>query len=360
MEIKDIANIDSNFKTTIVDNREVIYHDALQTPFEFEGLAWGNSQYYRLPKHFTKDDINEGALELAHRTAGCCVRFKSDSPFVAIRAKLAHCSDMNHMPRCGSCGFDLYVKNKNDKFIFLKEVQPNRDEIDLERMVCDGLVSGMNEYIINYPLYGGVEKVEIGLAPGSIIQKPTPHKIAKPILFYGSSITQGACASRPGNAYTSMICRKFDAPQINLGFSGSGKGEKSIAEAIADLDLSCFVMDYDHNATSPEHLEETHERFYKIIREKNPALPILMMSKCDFYPDRDRNIERREVIKKTYANAINAGDKFVAFIDGEELWGTEEEDRDACSCDNCHPNDLGFYRMAEKIYPVLKDLMERK
>lgn len=358
MATKDISKIDSNFKAAVVDGRETVYYDTENAPFVFEGLAWNkHSDYFRLPKHLTKEEVNQGALELSHHTAGCCVRFQCDSPFITIRAKLTHSFDMNHMPRCGSAGFDLYIKNQEGKFIFTKAVQPNRDEVDLERLVHPALPAGMNEYLLNYPLYGGVEKVEIGVAPGSHIAAPSPHKISKPILFYGSSITQGGCASRPGNAYTSMLCRKFDAPQINLGFSGSGKGETAVAEAIAELDLSCFVMDYDHNAPDAEHLAATHETFFKIIRKKNPTLPILMLSKCDFY-DNVPCKNRRAIIEKTYQNALAAGDKYVAYIDGELLWG--KDDRDACSVDGCHPNDLGFYRMAEVIYPVLKELMERK
>ncbi len=358
MATKDISKIDKNFQAAVVDNQETIYLNISQKPFVFEGLAWDNQNFYRLPKHFTPKEINDGALELAHHTAGCCVRFKSDSKFIALRAKLIHSCDMNHMTRCGSAGFDLYIKNRDGKFAFVKAAQPNRDEVDFERMVLPESPSGMNEYILNFPLYGGVEKVEIGVSPNSKMGSPSPHKITKPILFYGSSITQGGCASRPGNAYTSMLCRKLDAPQINLGFSGCGKGEEKVAETIAELDLSCFVMDYDHNAPTLEHLEATHEKFFKIIRAKQPTLPILMLSKCDFYPDRERNIERREVIKKTYRNAIADGDKYVEFLDGELLWGAT--DRDACTVDGCHPNDLGFYRMAETIYPILKELINRK
>ena len=351
----DISSIDKNFQAAVVDGRETAYYDTATAPFVFEGLAWNDRPYYRLPGNFTSAEVSEGALFLANHTAGCNVRFKTDSPFLTIRAKLVHSNDMNHMPRCGSAGFDLYVKNGEGKFIFQKAVQPNRDEVNVERLLYPQAPGGMQEYLLNFPLYGGVEKVEIGVAPGPDLQPPTPHKIKKPILFYGSSITQGGCASRPGNAYTSQLCRKLDATQINLGFSGSGKGDAAVARAIAELDLSCFVMDYDHNAPDPEHLEKTHEPFFKMIREKNPDLPILILSLCDFH-GLEHQKQRREIIRKTYENAIAAGDQHVAFIDGELLWGTT--DRDACTVDGCHPNDLGFYRMAETVYPVLKELLE--
>ncbi|MEG1980076.1 MAG: SGNH/GDSL hydrolase family protein, partial [Victivallaceae bacterium] len=148
--------------------------------------------------------------------------------------------------------------------------------------------------------------------------------------------------------------RAVDAPQINLGFSGCGRGEFGVAKAIAGLDLSCFVMDYDHNAPSAEHLEATHEKFFQIIRERNPQLPIIIITKCDIWRHigYEVNSQRREVIRRTYDNAVAAGDKNVYFIDGETLFGTVN--RNECTVDTCHPNDLGFYRMFEHILPTLR------
>lgn len=357
--MSDISKIDSNFKAAIVGDKEIVYYNAVEKPFVFEGLAWRGEKFFRLPAHFTTAEVNEGALMLSNHTAGCAVRFKCSSSRIAIRAKLAFGYDTDHMPRCGSCGFDLYRRNDAGKMVFCKAIQPHRDEVDLERLVLnDGEAGcGMVEYLLNFPIYSGVEHIEIGVAPDSEFEAPAPHKIDKPILFYGSSITQGGCASRPGNAYTSMLCRKLDAEQYNLGFAGCGRGEIAVAQAIAELDLGCVVLDYDHNAPTAEHLRNTHEIFFRTIRQKNPELPILLISKCDFY-DSMEDRERRKVIQTTWQNALAAGDRNVAYIDGELLWG--DEDRDACSVDRCHPNDLGFYRMSQVIYPVLKELLNRR
>jgi hypothetical protein len=199
--------------------------------------------------------------------------------------------------------------------------------------------------------------VEVGIEKTATLQAPAAHKVDKPVLFYGSSITQGGCASRPGNNYTSMLCRAVDAEQINMGFSGSARGEDSMAEAIASLDLAVFVYDYDHNAPSDEHLTATHERFFKIIRAKNPELPVIMMNRCDYY-DNVTCRNRRDIVRKTYENAIASGDKKVWFIDGESLF--EGDLRDACTVDACHPNDLGFFRMYAKVLPVLKDALKNR
>jgi len=241
--------------------------------------------------------------------------------------------------------------------------QPSRDEKDLERILTSTAPGEMRDWILNFPLYGGTTEVELGFLPGASLEAPAPHKISRPILFYGSSITQGGCASRPGNCYSSMLCRAVDAEQINLGFSGCGKGEPAMAEFIASLDLSVFVYDYDHNAPNADHLRQTHEPFFRIIREKHPDLPVIFMSMCNIWPElRDKaleeDIERREIIRTTFRNAVNAGDRNVYFIDGETLFG--KSCRTACTVDRCHPNDLGFYRMYEHVLPVLKTALGLK
>jgi hypothetical protein len=140
---------------------------------------------------------------------------------------------------------------------------------------------------------------------------------------------------------------------INFGFSGCGRGELAVAQAISELELSAFVMDYDHNAPDPEHLKATHEAFFKEVRKHRPDLPIILVSKPDFDTNSWENMLRREIIQETYDNALNSGDQHVYFVDGETLFGDYE--RDACTVDGCHPNDLGFMRMADVITPVVKE-----
>lgn len=356
-----IEEIDRNFVQATVGDKPIHYYNVLQKPVELEGLPWmqtnQNKVFYRLPETMTDAQVNEGALYLANNTAGVAARFRSDSELLVIRAKLSYSSDMNHMPRLGSAGFDLYCGSGTEK-VHAGSAQPNRDQELLELQMGNNPEGVMKEWTLNFPLYGGVSEVEIGIAPNAKLEAPIPHAVQKPILFYGSSITQGGCASRPGNAYTSMLCRAVDAPQINLGFSGSGRGESAVAEAIAGLDLACFVMDYDHNSPSLEHLKATHETFFQIIRQKNPNLPILILSKCNIWKQTgyDLDHQRRAVIRSTYENALAAGDRNVYFIDGETLFGGEG--RNECTVDRCHPNDLGFYRMACAVLPTLKKALK--
>ena len=343
-----------------------LYRDVKLSPFKLEGLAWfeeNNREYFRIPLKLTEKEVNDGVIGYARHTAGVTVRFKSDSPVIMIRATLVKSYDMNHMTRSGSSGFDSYFKRPEDeRFLYNMTVQPNAGQKQVEAVCGINPENKMCEWIINFPLYGGVSKVEIGLKVGSVVASPAEHKVKKPILFYGSSITQGGCASRPGNAYTAMLCRAVDAEQINLGFSGSAKGEEAMAKLIAGLDLAAFVYDYDHNTPSLQHLQDTHEKFFQIIRKAHPELPVIIVSKCDFaylYAVAiEGNKERRDIIRKTWQNAVARGDKNVYFVDGETLFAGEL--RDCCTVDGTHPNDLGFFRMYSTILPVLKKALGQK
>ena len=204
---------------------------------------------------------------------------------------------------------------------------------------------------INLPLYSGIEKLEIGFPEDAKIGNPTPRTVGA-IAFYGSSITQGGCVSRPANGYANIICRALDADCVNYGFSGSAMGEIAVAEHIATRDLACFVMDYDYNSPTPEHLESTHEPFFKTIREKRPELPVVFVTH-PFYSDATANDKKRiEIVRKTYENAKNSGDKNVYFVDSSDYF--TKEMRDLYAVDNLHPNDLGQFSMAETIFPAVK------
>ena len=355
----DISSIDRNFKIKGVGRFEGTYYNVKSAPIALEGLAFmqeNKGDFYRIPRTLTAREVNKGVVFLANHTSGACVRFRTDSPNIVIRAKLAYSYDMSHMTRAGSAGFDSYAAY-NGKLIYQKTIMPKAGEKSIHALIGKNPDRKMRDWLINLPLYGGVESLEVGIEKNSTIQAPTPHRISDPVLFYGSSITQGGCASRPGNNYTSMLCRAVDAPQINLGFSGSARGEEAMAKVIGKLKMACFVYDYDHNAPTVKHLQKTHEKFFKIIRSMQPELPVIILSKCNFRNNQNDKA-RREVIRKTYENAVASGDKNVYFVDGETLFAGDL--RDSCTVDGTHPNDLGFFRMYEHVLPVLKTALKIK
>ena len=198
-----------------------------------------------------------------------------------------------------------------------------------------------------------IENVEITFPDNARVEEPTPYKYGK-ALYYGSSITEGGCCCNVTNGYNALLSRWLDLDYYNFGFSGSATGQIELADYINTIDISLFVMDYDHNSPTPEHLLKTHEPFFKRIRQAHPDIPVLFLSKPDFDYTPDGK-ERRAVIENTYSNALKAGDKNVYYVDGETFFG--DEDRHLCTVDRIHPNDLGFYRMAKVILPTMKKML---
>ena len=359
----DISKIDKNFAIdTNINKRDIVYRDAREDCFKLYGLIApdevnGNDCYVRVPQDVAKAS-NDGAYWNNRFTAGGRLRFKTNSDYIAIHAELNDKKViLAQMPASSSKSFDLYEKI-NGKETFVK-VFSSLDGI--QDLAYDFREKGiMHEVTLNFPLYNGIEKLSIGLQESAVIEEPTPYINEKPVVFYGSSITQGGCASRPGTCYQGYITRRFNLDYLNLGFSGSCRADKAMVEYMSGLDMSMFVLDYDHNAPTVEYLEKTHSYVYKSIRDTHPNIPIIMISKPDYHNifNSDNCNERFEVIKKTYDDAIASGDKNVYLIDGRTFL---EDCPDAeGSVDGCHPTDLGFYFMGKKIGDVIGEILSKE
>lgn len=352
----DISKIDPNFKiTTMLTEEDIKFYDVRCEPFKGYGLYkfTEGKRFRRLPEEVAVS-TSEGVLALHTNTAGGRVRFKTDSKYIAIKSVMPNACNMAHMTLLGSSGFDIY-ENKNNSNIYIKSFMPPTDLKDGYESIIYFETTEMRDLTINFPLYNNLDSLYIGLQNSAVLKRGREYKYKKPVLFYGSSITQGGCASRPGNCYQNIISRKFDCDYINLGFSGNGKAEEAIVSYMASLDISAFVCDYDHNAPTLEYLDQTHSRLYDLFRSKQPLTPVVFISKPDFNNSNGEDNKRRTVIYNTYQNAVDRGDKNVYFIDGETLFG--KENRDCCTVDGCHPNDLGFERMARVIGGVLEKIL---
>ncbi|MBR6593913.1 MAG: hypothetical protein IKK83_01835 [Clostridia bacterium] len=357
-----IEKIDKNFAASPELTKRfptIKLYDATDCEAEICGLYHKGEDgvFGRLPLELSK--INPSIEILSRYTAGGRIRFRTDSPFVAIRAKRLNTFYMRHMPLSGSTGCDIYVgRGKNSKF--MKMCAPIRVEDEWFEDGCNVVHIGeeytkeLRDITVTLPLYGGISEIYIGIDECSSLVAPTPYTHGM-VMFYGSSITQGGCACRSGTSYDGMISRMMDCDVYNLGFSGNAKGEPEIGEFIADLHPEVFVYDYDHNAPTVEHLAATHKPFYEIVRKKNPDMPIIFMSRPMGYSvGKEQTDARRQVIVKTYNEALAAGDKNVYFIGGETLF--PEEWREFCTVDGSHPNDLGFSFMAKAVMKVLEKI----
>lgn len=328
------------------------FYDIDQAPFAIYGVFREGDHYVRFPDAIAKT-VSENVAHLNQYTTGGRIRFVTDSKQIAIHAECFDRLPSPHMPFTATTGFDVYADVNNNWQYFGTYKPPVECKGVYEGVVALPL-EGKHTVQLNMPLYNGVYKVYIGLEKGASLEAAAPL-LQPPVVYYGSSITHGACASRPGCSYEAMLHRHFQTDYINLGFSGNAKAEVEMMEYIASLDMSMFVYDYDHNAPNIEHLLATHERGYKIVREKHPELPILLMTRPKYYLS-DVLLERNRIIRQTYENALAAGDRNIYFIDGRELLLPEA--REYSLVDNTHPSDIGFFGMYSRMLPLMQKLVK--
>lgn len=347
MEV-DITKYDADFKASdAFGDREVVLTSCRKPPFSVHGLFHDGEHFRRLPKDFA-ESMGEGIAWFSKNSAGGRIRFRTDSPFVAIHLVGLYLYRGKHFAPTGSAGVDLYADG-----VFVKTYFPPLAGTSYTGIIELG-EKKMRDILLELPLYSVVADVEIGLAPDAIAQAPKPYRYPTPAVFYGSSVTQGGCATRPGTCYQAFLSRHFDLDYVNLGFSGSARGEVEMGEYIADLPMSVFFLDFDYTHKTPAEFRDTHERFFLQIREKHPDLPIIIMSRAKPKAALSaEEIERLCIIKTTYANALARGDKNVYFLDGNTLMALAGTDG---TVDGSHPTDLGFFSISR----ALIDLIERE
>ena len=353
--MQSLAAMDVNFKIdTNIDKSDIRFYSALQEPFSIHGLLYENGKFRRMPEAVAKS-VSPGVQYFYCKTSGGRVRFKTNSQYVAIFAKMTNIIKTSHFAMTGSAGFDLYV-GENTKSKFVNAFRPPFEMTDGYQSIFEFSGCEMRDITMNFPLYSDVCELYIGLQKDAIVEKPTTYTVTKPVVFYGSSVTQGCCATRPGNPYPAILSRWLDFDFINLGFSGNAKGEQNMADYIAGLDMSMFVMDYDHNAPDMEHLRKTHHKMYQTIRASHPDIPIIMMTAMSLPHILEHHYERREIIFQSYQDAVNSGDKNVYFWDGSKEF---EPYADYGTIEGSHPNDCGFYGMAESLRKIIAPIFQK-
>ncbi|MBE6536800.1 MAG: hypothetical protein E7673_02485 [Ruminococcaceae bacterium] len=360
--MESYINIDKNMiveKT--VGDIDVVWRDVKEEPFMLHGFYEPLTEpyFHRLPSDVA-EATSVGVSKLERESAGGRVRFSTDSPYIAVRAKFKAVGRSSHLTLISSAGFDLYVDGEFGSR-FIKEFRMPYDMVDYYENAIHLEAGIMRSFTVNFPVHSVIEKLEIGLKPDSKLAAPRPYKNFEPIVIYGSSIVHGTAATRPGLTYPAMISRDLNMDYKNIGFSGMAKGEVAIARWMATLPMSVFICDYDHNTPTDEHLENTHFRLYEIIREKNPDVPYIMISRPDFWTmprDQKSILNRRDTIMRSYLKAREMGDKNVYFIDGISFFATTHQFDH--TVDGCHPNDTGFIRMADSIGAVIKYAIEKK
>jgi len=333
-------------KAIAQENEDVLWHDARTLTIEGKGWTDTASDYDRLPAR-AKDIVREAVWNLSHHSAGLRLRFTSDAKFITARWTLIK-EDLAlpHMPATGVSGIDLYARDADGRWVFVANGRPTGLSNEAEFKLLPNA-----EHALYLPLYNGVTQVELGAYKTRTFQRsdPSPEEEQKLIVFYGTSITQGACASRPGLAGTAIAGRRLDVPVINLGFSGNGRMEPEMARLLGELDPAVYVLDCLWNMT-PEMVSERVEPFVKILRAARPNTPIVLVEDSYFM---DRPTQDGAILRDIFERLKAQGDERLHFLSNTGMLGSDTEG----TVDGCHPNDLGMMRQALVFEEFLRPLL---
>ncbi|MCX6139173.1 MAG: SGNH/GDSL hydrolase family protein [Ignavibacteriales bacterium] len=317
--------------------------------FLIEGTALVDSEkensYDRLPLSY-KEKVRKQVWDLSKASAGLSIRFFSNSTALKVKWELLNDLKMNHMAETGIKGIDLYCRIEGH-WQYINTGRPSGKKN--EALLVENMSAKMREYRLYLPLYDGVTIMEVGIDSTAMIVKPAAS--TRPtIVFYGTSITQGGCASRPGMVYTSIISRKLDVECINFGFSGNGRMEKPIVELMAEIDASLYVVDCISNMTAGQIRENTVP-LVESIRNRRPDAPIVfvegMLYDKTVLDDSARAAmnNKNSVLRSEYEKMAAKGFTNLFYIDNNGALGNDHEG----TVDGAHFTDLGFMRFAEYL-----------
>ena len=335
---------------------ELVWHDARTLTLEGRGWTDTAAPYDRLPAR-AEAVVRPEVWSLAHDAAGLLVRFTSDAPLLAARWSLTSADlAMPHMPASGVSGLDLYARTEAGwRWVGAGRPTGRDNTVTL----VEGLDPGTREYQLYLPLYNGVTSLEIGVPEGaSLSPAPRPDGSTRPLVFYGTSITQGGCASRPGLVHTALLGREFNRPVINLGFSGNGRMELALATLLGELDAEVFVLDCLPNLSDTQVAERTVP-FVEELRKHRPTTPILLVedrtfADAAFRPARRASHRARRAALRAAFDALRArGVPGLHYLEGEGLLGDDGEG----TVDGSHPTDLGFARQAAVFRGALQRIL---
>ncbi len=321
------------------------------------GLPWfqeNHGEFWRLPAR-TQDTFPKEVWNLSLDPTGGRIRFRTDSSTVALRLEWPHPPGMRNMHSFGQSGVDLYVRNT-----YWGTAVPDKDAAPgkvYEHVYFKGQPRVMRDITIYLALYSPVKVLEIGLDKNAALESAAPFAVAGPLVFYGTSITQGGCASRPGMSYQAILGRGLNLNHVNLGFSGNGRGEAALAHAVAGIDAAVFVLDFAQNNTDVDSLSQVYDPFIGILRERHPDTPIVAITPiyaASEVTGSQRNEQMRALIRKVVSRRIAAGDTHLQLVEGTDLLGPSRVDG---LVDGTHPNDLGFQWMADGLAERLRKVL---
>lgn len=336
---------------------DISWYDARE--WGVEGKGWSDSIRYfdRLPGR-AKGVVRDAVWDLSRHSAGMRVRFETDASDIYVRYTLLHERlAMPHMPATGVSGLDLYAEDTRGIERWAGVLQP--DAQSMEKKIVEGIRPGTTRFTMYLPLYNGVESLEIGVPHGSMFT-PAGPPADKPMLFYGTSIMHGACASRPGMAIPAILGRRLKRSTLNLGLSGNGRMEPEVGSFLAELDPCVFAVDCVPNMYA-QWIDERAVPLVRQLRDARPDTPILLVEDRSFAQARffqkmeDTHRSNRAALRRAFAGLQDAGVDHLYYLDGEQLLGDDGE----AAVDGSHPTDLGMVRYADAYETALRDILQQ-
>ncbi len=346
----------------------VWWNPAQSTTPVIEGQGWSGTDiqnpYDRLPARAEKS-VRPVVWNLSHNAAGLMIRFRASTDQVVVRYTVSGKHALPHMPATGVSGVDLYgITSDGDalwcagKYTFGDTIQYKFTNLEPN----DAYHKKGREYRLYLPLYNSVQWLEIGV-PTGVTLTPLPVRTDKPIVIYGTSIVQGACASRPGMAWTAILGRKLDRPVINLGFSGNGRLEKEVVDLLPDIDAKLYVLDCLPNLVAtvgikPEEIKARISESVKTLRKQKPTTPILLVEHAG-YSEGGLNPGRRqlytevnELMQQAFAQLKSEGIQKLYLLPKSAI----NLDNDAM-VDGTHPTDLGMQQYADAYERSIRSIL---
>ncbi len=336
---------------------EVVWHDA--TEFDIEGRGWSDvdAPYDRFPAR-AKATVPEEVWNLSKHSAGLCVRFRTRSLKVSVRWTVNSDSlAMPHMPATGVSGVDLYRRADDGPWRFVANGRPEKRVDNLLTATLPG-GAAETECLLYLPLYNGVQRLEIGVPRDAVLERAASRLAARrrPIAYYGTSIVQGGCASRPGMAHVAILGRMLDRPMINLGFSGSGRMDPAVSQLLSELNPCVYVIDCLRNmgGLPDDEIAGRVKTLVEILRKAHPSTPILFVGRSEFQSERP--IAAIERLQDKVVNGLKeSGIPGLYLCPGSILLGVDGDG----TVDGSHPNDLGMRRQADALAPILRRLLRK-
>lgn len=321
-----------------------------------EGRGWEDQPRQRYYDRFpakAEGVVRDEVWNLSRHSAGMMVRFETDASEIHVRYRLLNERvAMSHMPATGVSGVDLYGKDASGTWRWIAVSRPEGQIV--EAKLIGGVEGKPREYTLYLPLYNGIDSLSIGVNVGASFSG-LPPRSEKPIVFYGTSITHGACASRPGMPHPAILQRWLGRPVMNLGFSGNGRMESEVGALLVELDPAVYVIDCLPNM-SPEQVAERAAPLVRQIRAVREETPIILVEDRTFTnawiltERQEQHARRRAELRKAYETLRAEGIGGLYYVEGEPLLGDDSEG----ATDGSHPSDLGFMRQAQVLLPVLR------